>query len=144
MTDVHNKETRSYNMSRIKSKNTKPEIIVRKYLFGEGFRYRLHEKKLPGNPDIILPKYNTAIFVHGCFWHGHDGCKYFVIPKTRTEWWLDKINRNKQQDSENIKKLRASGWNVIPIFECELKKHKIKDTLSSIKMQIKKNGNTNH
>jgi DNA mismatch endonuclease, patch repair protein len=86
MADVHNKATRSYNMSRIRAKETKPEMIVRKHLFCQGYRYRLHEKKLPGKPGIVLPKYNAVIFVHGCFWHGHDGCKYFVVPKTRTEW----------------------------------------------------------
>jgi DNA mismatch endonuclease (patch repair protein) len=90
MADVHNKKTLSYNMSRIRYKDTKPELLVRKYLFAKGFRYRLHDKKLPGKPDILLPKYNTLIFVHGCFWHGHEGCKYFVVPKTRTEWWLKK------------------------------------------------------
>ncbi|MBS4058867.1 MAG: DNA mismatch endonuclease Vsr [Bacteroidetes bacterium] len=90
--DVHNPETRSYNMSRIKGKNTLPEMIVRKFLFSKGFRYKLHDKNLPGKPDIVLPKYKTVIFIHGCFWHGHEGCQYFVIPKTRTEWWLNKIN----------------------------------------------------
>jgi len=88
MTDVHNRQTRSYNMSQIKGKNTKPEIMVRKFLFANGFRYRLHDKKLPGKPDIVLPKYKTVIFVNGCFWHGHEGCRYFVVPKTKTEWWL--------------------------------------------------------
>jgi len=92
MTDVHNKQTRSYNMSQIKGKNTKPEMLVRKFLFANGFRYRLHDIKLPGKPDIVLPKYKSVILVHGCFWHGHEGCKYFVVPKTRTEWWLQKID----------------------------------------------------
>ncbi len=142
MTDVHDKSTRSYNMSQIKSKNTKPELTVRKYLFGHGYRFRLHEKKLPGKPDIVMPKYRTVIFVHGCFWHGHDGCKYFVVPKTRTEWWLNKINRNKQLDSENIKKLKANGWKVLVIFECELKKEKAEKTLNNIVTQINTNGNT--
>lgn len=121
MTDVHSKETRSYNMSRIKGKNTKPEILLRKFLFSQGFRYRLHYKKLPGKPDIVLPKYNTVIFVHGCFWHGHENCKYFVVPKTRSEWWLDKIQGNKQRDVNNFQKLRAAGWRILTIFECELK-----------------------
>ena len=89
MTDVHSQETRSYNMSRIKAKDTKPELLVRKYLFCKGFRYRVNVKDLPGKPDIVLPKYKTVIFIHGCFWHGHEGCKYFVIPKTRTEWSFD-------------------------------------------------------
>jgi DNA mismatch endonuclease (patch repair protein) len=90
MTDVHDKETRSYNMSRIRSKGTKPEVLVRKYLFSKGFRYRLNVKNLPGTPDIVLAKYKTAIFIHGCFWHRHEDCKYFIIPKTREEWWLQK------------------------------------------------------
>jgi len=97
MADVHTKEVRSYNMSQIRSKNTKPELVVRRYLFAKGFRYRLHSKDLPGKPDIVLPKYRTVIFVHGCFWHGHEGCKYFGIPKTNTEWWVNKI-KGKQRN----------------------------------------------
>ena len=100
MADVHSIATRSYNMSRIKGKNTKPEMLVRKYLFAHGFRYRLHSKKLPGKPDIVLPKYRTVIFVHGCFWHGHKSCKYYTVPKTNTEWWLNKIDGNKANDSK--------------------------------------------
>lgn len=122
MVDVHSKETRSYNMSRIKGKNTKPELMVRKFLFAKGFRYRVHPKKLPGKPDIVLPKYKTVIFIHGCFWHGHEGCRYFVVPKTRTDWWINKIVQNKKSDSENYAKLTVLGWNVITIFECRLKK----------------------
>jgi DNA mismatch endonuclease, patch repair protein len=132
MADVHDKETRSYNMSRIRSKDTKPEMIVRKFLFSKGFRYRLHVKDLPGKPDIVLPKYKTLIFVHGCFWHGHKGCKYFVVPQTRTEWWLDKINGNKANDIKNIKLLKKSGWKVIQIFECKLKSSNTPSTLSSL------------
>src|ERR1035437_10283913 len=105
MTDVHNIETRSYNMSRIKGKNTKPEILVRKFLFAKGFRYRIHDKRLPGKPDIVLPKYKTVIFVNGCFWHGHTGCKYYVVPKTKTEWWLNKINKTITNDFEAIQSL---------------------------------------
>jgi DNA mismatch endonuclease (patch repair protein) len=142
MTDVHDKETRSFNMSRIRSKDTKPEMIVRRFLFRKGYRFRLHDKKLPGTPDIVLRKYKTVIFVNGCFWHGHDGCKYFVIPKTRTEWWLKKINRNKHLDSENIKKLKVLGWKVIKIFECELKGEKTKKTLNHIIKQLEGNENT--
>ncbi|MDB5129806.1 very short patch repair endonuclease [Mucilaginibacter sp.] len=121
MADVHSKATRSFNMSRIRSTNTKPEMRVRKFLFSTGFRYRLHQKKLPGKPDIVLPKYKTVIFIHGCFWHGHDGCRYFVIPKTRTEWWLEKINRNKSNDQKSENALKDMGWNVIHIWECEIK-----------------------
>lgn len=92
MADVHEPKVRSYNMSQIKSKNTKPEMLVRKFLFSKGLRFRIHDKKLPGKPDIVLKKYNTILFIHGCFWHWHKGCKYFVIPKTRADWWLEKIN----------------------------------------------------
>ncbi len=144
MADVHNKKTRSYNMSQIRAKDTKPEMIVRKFLFANGYRYRLHKKKLPGKPDIVMPKYNTAILIHGCFWHGHDGCKYFVIPKTRTEWWVNKINRNKQLDSENKNKLKAYGWKVITIFECELRDGKTENTLKKTVKQIEANGNTHN
>lgn len=139
MTDVHTKAVRSYNMSRIRSKDTKPELVVRRYLFAHGFRFRLHRKDLPGKPDIVLPKYKTVIFVHGCFWHGHNECRYFVVPKTRTEWWLNKINRNKQLDAENIKRLKANEWNVIILFECELKKDNIDSTLKAVIKKLKNN-----
>ena len=132
MADVHDADTRSYNMSCVKSKNTKPEIWVRKYLFACGFRYRINVKKLPGTPDIVLPKYKTAIFVNGCFWHGHKNCRYFVIPKTRPEWWLDKINRNIDRDQANILALKKSGWRVITIWECQLKPAIRDDTLLNL------------
>ncbi|MBB6611777.1 DNA mismatch endonuclease Vsr [Pontibacter sp. Tf4] len=121
MADVHSKETRSYNMSRIKGKDTKPELMVRKFLHSKGYRYKLHDKTLPGKPDIVLPKHRTVIHVHGCFWHGHEHCRYYVIPKTRTEWWQQKINRNKELDEQNFQKLTQEGWKVLTIFECELK-----------------------
>jgi DNA mismatch endonuclease (patch repair protein) len=139
MADVHTKEIRSYNMSRIRSKNTKPEMLVRKFLFSKGFRYRLHYKLLPGKPDIILIKYKTVVFVHGCFWHGHENCKYFAVPKTRTEWWLQKIRRNKERDISALVELKKLGWKVITIFECELKGDKKEKTLIKI---LKKLGNT--
>jgi len=132
MADVHSPEVRSYNMSRIKGKNTKPEILVRKFLFSKGFRYRLHVKNLPGKPDIVLPKYKTVVFVNGCFWHAHEGCKDYVIPKTRTEWWLNKLNINKQKDGENFSKLAVLGWQIIVIFECELRPDKRIKTLSEL------------
>ncbi|HYG40487.1 MAG TPA: DNA mismatch endonuclease Vsr [Cytophagales bacterium] len=137
MADKHSKETRSFNMSRIRSKNTGPEILVRKYLFEKGFRYRLHDKRLPGKPDIVLPKYKAVIFVHGCFWHGHQGCRYFVIPKTRTEWWLNKITTNIANDKKYIGVLHALGWRIIIIWECELKKNAVEDTLSALLDKIK-------
>jgi DNA mismatch endonuclease (patch repair protein) len=132
MADVHDKSTRSYNMSQIKGKNTKPEILVRKFLFSNGFRYRLHDKKLTGKPDIVLARYKTVIFVNGCFWHGHEGCRYFVIPKTRTDWWIEKIVKTKHFDSENYAKLTDLGWKVITIFECRLKKEFREVTLDEL------------
>jgi DNA mismatch endonuclease, patch repair protein len=144
MADVHSKATRSYNMSRIRSGNTKPEMLVRKFLHAQGFRYRLHGhssspspsgragERLPGKPDMVLPKYKTAIFIHGCFWHGHKNCKYYVVPKTRTLWWLDKINRNKANDEKAVKALKKNGWKVVTIWECKLKPVKIEKTLASL------------
>lgn len=129
MADVHEPEVRSYNMSQIKSKDTKPEILVRKFLHANGFRFRIHDKKLPGKPDIVLKKYKAIIFIHGCFWHGHEGCKYFVVPKTRTQWWLDKIARNKTKDNETDRILQENGWRIITIWECELKKNNRQKTL---------------
>ncbi|MCY1526426.1 Very short patch repair protein [compost metagenome] len=136
MTDVHSKETRSYNMSRIRSKDTKPELLVRRYLFSKGFRFRLHDKTLPGKPDIVLSKYRTVIFIHGCFWHGHENCRYFVVPKTRTEWWLNKIGKNTAGDIASAEKLHATGWNIITIWECTLKKVAIERTLEQLKNEL--------
>ncbi|MDV3626778.1 very short patch repair endonuclease [Elizabethkingia anophelis] len=136
MTDVHSREVRSFNMSRIKGKDTKPELLVRKFLFSEGFRYRLHDKKLPGKPDVILPKYKTVIFVNGCFWHGHQNCKYFVLPKTRIEWWLNKINTTIANDEKVVESLQNDGWKTIVIWECELKKEKSENTLSELIKKI--------
>lgn len=137
MADVHNIATRSYNMSRIKSKNTKPEMLVRKFLFAHGFRYRLHGAKLPGKPDIILPKYKTVIFVHGCFWHGHKNCRYFVVPKTRTDWWLNKINGNIANDKKKKLALKQENWKVITLWECELKPAVREATLEKLLTQIR-------
>lgn len=136
MADVHSKETRSYNMSCIKGKDTKPEILVRKFLHAQGFRYRLHVKDLPGKPDIVLPKYKTVIFVHGCFWHGHVGCKYYVVPKTRTDWWLNKINTNIANDVKAIDALQKDGWKIITLWECELKPANIQTTLNALLQHI--------
>jgi len=119
-------------MSMIKGENTKPEMIVRRFLHANGFRYRLHVKDLPGKPDIVLPKYKTVIFVHGCFWHGHEGCRYYVVPKTKTEWWLNKINTNKINDEKAIRKLSVDGWEIITIWECDLKNGKREETLNAI------------
>lgn len=124
--DVHSKEIRSYNMSRIKSKHTKPEEIVCKYLFSKGYRYRKNVKTMPGSPDIVLRKYKTVIFVNGCFWHVHEGCHFFVWPSSNAEFWREKLTKNKERDIINQRKLREMGWNVIVVWECELKKDKEK------------------
>lgn len=136
MTDVHSKEIRSYNMSKIKGKDTKPELLVRKFLHKNGYRYRIHVKDLPGKPDVVLPKYKTVIFVHGCFWHGHEGCKYYVVPKTKTEWWLNKINGNIAKDSKSELELLKMGWTIIKIWECDLKRTTIEQTLLSLKASL--------
>lgn len=136
--DTVSKEVRSRNMAAIKGKDTKPEILVRKFLFNKGFRYKLYDKALPGTPDLVFPKYRTVLFIHGCFWHGHEGCKYFVIPKTRTGWWVNKINRNKQLDKENMTKLRGLSWKVITIFECRLRPKYRSRTLSLLVARLAK------
>ncbi len=113
-------------MSKIKSKDTKPEMLVRRFLFSHGFRFRLHRKDLPGNPDIVLPKYKTVIFINGCFWHGHKDCKFASIPETNRDFWLTKISGNIIRDNESVERLKQSGWKVIVIWQCELKP-KVKD-----------------
>lgn len=135
--DVHSKKTRSYNMSRIKGKDTKPEVIVRKYLFSKGLRFRKNDKRLPGTPDIVLPKYKTVIFVNGCFWHKHEGCKYFKWPENNKEFWKEKIEANVLRDFINYNKLKADGWKVIIIWECELKKNCFFDTMDKIELLIR-------
>lgn len=130
--DRLSREQRHRNMAAIHSKDTKPEILVRKFLFSRGFRYRLNYPLLPGKPDIVLRKYKTCIFINGCFWHGHDGCKYFVMPKTRTEFWQAKIERNKERDSENKRQLTSMGWHCITIWECQLKPKVRELTLESL------------
>lgn len=138
MADVHSKEIRSYNISRIKGKNTKPEILVRKHLYSNGFRYKLNVKKLPGTPDIVLKKYRTIIFINGSFWHGHKGCKYFVIPKTKKEWWTDKIRKTQERDLKHQSKLKMIGWNIVVIWECQLKKNVQETTLSELNYLLNK------
>jgi len=123
-------------MSMIKGKDTKPEILVRKFLFSKGFRYRLHDKKLPGKPDLVLPKYKTVVLIHGCYWHGHEGCRYFVIPKTRTQWWMDKIHGNQRRDEEHTIELKKAGWRVLIVWECELKNDKRENTLNKLLKSI--------
>ena len=137
MTDVHSPEIRSYNMSRIRSKNTKPELLVRHFLYYSGLRYRVHHKGLPGKPDIVLPKYKTVVFINGCFWHGHEECKYFTMPKTRSEYWLNKIYNNINKDRKHVLTLEQIGWKVIVVWECDLKPNKAQITLSKLLKQIK-------
>lgn len=138
MADVHTPEQRSYNMSRIRGKNTKPEELVRKYLFSQGFRYRKNDARLPGKPDIVLPKYKTVIFVNGCFWHAHEGCKYFVWPKNNADFWKKKIKGNIQRDNSNYRLLAHQGWKIIVVWECELKKKVVEQTLEKLVKEIKK------
>lgn len=123
-------------MSRIRGKNTKPEELVRKYLFSKGFRYRKNVASLPGKPDIVLPKYRVCIFVNGCFWHGHEGCKYFVWPKNNAEFWENKIYQNVHRDIKNNGKLTELGWKVIIVWECDLKGDKRERTLERLASTI--------
>ena len=136
MADVHSPEKRSYNMSRIRCKDTKPEELVRKYLFSQGFRYRKNDARLPGKPDIVLPKYKTVIFVNGCFWHGHDGCRYFVVPKTNTDFWLNKIQGNKSRDASIVEELTRLNWKIITVWECELKRNHGIERLEKLCVEI--------
>lgn len=121
MTDVMSSDKRSALMSRIRGTNTKPELLVRKYLWHAGFRYRLHVAGLPGRPDLVLPKWNAVVFVHGCFWHRHTGCSYFRMPKTRTAFWKAKLTRNQDRDATAITMLKQDGWRVAVVWECALR-----------------------
>lgn len=122
MSDSISPEHRSWNMSRIRGKDTKIEVMVRKYLFSKGYRFRKNDKRYPGKPDVVLPKYHTVIFVNGCFWHHHEGCKNATIPKTRTDFWKEKLGKNVANDRKHIRLLEEAGWNVITLWECELEK----------------------
>lgn len=121
MADVMTPEQRSRCMAAIKGKDTKPEMIVRKYLFSRGLRFRVQVRKLPGTPDIVLPKYRTIIFVNGCFWHGHEGCRYFRLPQSNVDFWRNKIQRNISRDTRNESELKSLGWRVIRVWECAIK-----------------------
>ena len=127
-------------MSKVRSVSTKPEIQLRHALWGLGFRYRMNDKHLPGTPDIVLPKYRTAIFIHGCFWHGHKGCKNYTVPKTNTDFWVAKVARNQERDQEVWRQLEAKGWSVIIVWECELKKAVLDETINRIAEEIRQNG----
>ncbi len=137
MADVMTPEQRSRCMAAIKGKDTKPEMIVRKYLFSRGLRYRVNNRKLPGSPDIVLKKYKTVVFIDGCFWHGHEGCKYYRLPKTNVDFWRHKIAMNIARDYANSVDLRLSGWKVIRVWECDIKtKVKREATLESLYQEI--------
>ena len=122
MSDKITKEQRSWNMSRIKGKDTGIEVAVRKRLFSYGYRYRKNDKRLPGKPDIVFPKHKTVVFIHGCFWHMHSGCKIARIPKSNTEFWINKLNHNVNKDRQNKQLLEEMGWKVITVWECEIEK----------------------
>ena len=140
MSDILTPDQRHRNMAAIHSTSSKPELILRHALWRKGFRYRLNDKRLPGKPDIVFPKYRTVIFVHGCFWHGHKGCKFYTIPKTNTNFWVAKISRNQERDQEVWRQLEAKGWFVIIVWECQLKKGKLQETVEVVINEIRKNG----
>ena len=131
-------QQRHNNMAAIHGKDTKPEMVVRKWLWRHGYRYRLNHPRLPGKPDIVMRKYRTCIFVNGCFWHGHEGCRYYTIPKTNTEFWVNKVKRNKERDVKVQHELAAMGWHSITIWECELKPKVREKTLESLAYTLNK------
>ena len=136
MADKMTAEQRHRCMSNIKSKNTKPEMIVRRWLWHEGYRYRLNEKQLPGRPDIVLPKYSTVIFVNGCFWHAHEGCDKYRLPSTNVNFWAQKFQRNKSRDERNYRLLHKMGWYVLVVWECQLEKSRRHDTLLALSRRL--------
>lgn len=135
MADRLTPEKRSWNMSHIRGKDTAIEVRVRKYLFGLGYRYRKNDKRLPGKPDIVLPKYRTVIFIHGCFWHRHSDCKDATTPKTRTDFWTEKFSRNVENDRKHKEQLEADGWKVITLWECEINK-KFEETMNRVLCEL--------
>lgn len=140
MPDVLTQDQRHRNMAAIHSASTKPELHLRHALWRLGFRYRVNVKDLPGSPDIVLPKYRTVIFVHGCFWHGHKGCKYYSVPKTNTEFWTAKVARNQERDQKVWRQLEAKGWFVIIVWECQMKSAVLEETISRVEAEILRNG----
>ena len=140
MSDYLTTTRQHYWMSKIHSSDTNPELKIRNMLWKRGFRYRVNDKRLPGSPDIVLPKYRTVIFVHGCFWHGHKGCKNYTVPKTNTEFWVAKVARNQERDQEVWRQLEAKGWFVIIVWECELKKKVLDETVERVAAEINHNG----
>jgi DNA mismatch endonuclease, patch repair protein len=139
LVDTISEERRSWNMSRIKGKDTKPELAVRSFLHRMGYRFRIHRKDLPGKPDIVLPKYKTIIFIHGCFWHRHKGCKYAYTPKSRVKFWKDKFAGTVNRDKQHLKQLKEYGWKVFIIWECETKDMvRLKKIINKISQEIKR------
>lgn len=138
--DIMSKEERSVRMSHIHSASTKPELRLRHALWNLSFRYRINDRRLPGSPDIVFPKYRTVVFVHGCFWHGHLNCKMSHIPKTNTDFWTAKVTRNQERDQEVWRQLEAKGWSVIIVWECELQKSALEDTVYKVSQEIVRNG----
>jgi len=137
ISDIYSIDKRSDIMSKVRQEGTKPEILIRRFLFSHGFRYRKNDKRYPGKPDIVLPKYRTMIFVHGCFWHGHENCKAATLPKTNTDFWKKKISENIARDQKNIEALREEGWNVITIWQCEIEnRNKRKERLDLLLDEI--------
>ena len=130
MSDTFTPEARHHCMSRIRSKDTTPELMVRRWLFANGYRFRLHRKDLPGKPDIVLPKYRTAIFINGCFWHHHENCRYGYMPKSNLEYWESKFRKNKERDEKNLAELTALSWRVLIIWECQIKNGTFAEVLS--------------
>lgn len=139
MADVLTPRQRHQCMSHIRSTSTKPEVRLRHELWKRGFRYRNNDRRLPGSPDIVLPKHRTVVFVHGCFWHGHKGCKYYTVPKTNVDFWLEKVDRNQKRDQEVWRKLEAKGWSVVIVWECELRKPRFWETVDRVEGEILEN-----
>lgn len=139
MADTMTESQRHECMSHIRSRDTNPEVVVRRELFRRGFRFRKNMRSLPGTPDIVLPKYRTVIFVNGCFWHGHKGCRLYSIPKTNVKFWTDKIERNRERDLVNIQRLETLGWNIVTVWECQLGKAELIGTMQKIEAEIRAN-----
>ena len=143
MADHISPEHRSWNMQQIKAKDTKIEVQVRSWLFSRGFRFRKNDKRYPGKPDIVLPKYKTVVFINGCFWHRHKGCKYATVPKTRVEYWNEKFQRNVRNDLLHKQELESMGWKVITVWECQLKKTNFVTTMETLEKMIRSQNDEN-
>lgn len=142
MSDTLTPQQRHYTMSQIHSSSTKPEVKLRHELWRRGFRYRKNDKRLPGSPDMVFPKHRTVVFVHGCFWHGHKGCKKYTVPKTNTEFWIEKVARNQNRDEKVWRDLESENWEVVIVWECELENKRFGETVERIEKEILKNGET--